>query len=398
MKNILVLSIVLFFVFSCKDKEHVPNEDKIPTAIESPLDTANNGWELIASAKFSELEANESQYFFKVKHIEMHQNVADIFITKLNAITKSKSANRWQVDIEEKTNLKISNYNNGNMENFINMKSYSLQDNDFTFVKEDGLYRGNTSYLPTIPTFKLGFAHFDDDGTEMVASISGGAARVVGYEHDFLTYGGFYYRNGLFTIPYKGKVIYGTLDNNINENQILLHQSSDSLSPDPSFEKGILSDLIHPMQVVKTLKYFFEPSLFTHYGFTSSVFKQGDYFYIYLDFRMVQSPEERKIYFLKLNPETLELTKINNDYSNILGNKYSVYLMKDRPGQLFRITHDWTWDKENPEFFNGNSWESIPMFKLKSFSLPEDNFYYTNGRLYRLIKYKSYLHLVSKKI
>jgi hypothetical protein len=358
---------------------------------------------VLGSKKLSEIEANSSQYFFKIKHMETHGNIADVFFTKLNTITRITNASRWQVNIDNKTIHHLFNFSNFNWGSMINIKVNSLQENDFTFANFNGLFIGNNSFLPDIPfqnyntetnvnKYPVDYAFFDDNGSILIKNPQ--IAKIVGEKYDYDIRNNFYYETQVFTLPNKGKVIHCTIDNNINDNQIKILKSKDTIininSPNHRH------DSLHPLEIVKTYRNFLEPTLMTHYGFNASIYQYNGFYYIYLNFRINQSPEVRKIYHLKFDIETLELTKINGDFSSIFDKSPNILIMPDKPGQLLRVYRNL--NKDELDLFNGVSTQNISAPTLKSFAVKEGEYYYNKGRLYLLVKFNNHIHLISKKI
>ncbi len=402
--RLVALTYIMVLAFSCKKEDKpAPIDDDIVKNVESPLDTLDNGWELLSSKKFSAMIANSSQYFFRIRHIETHDNVADVFFEKHNAIIGTFNYSRWQVNLNSKTDVNFTNFDNFRWgAGILNFRSNSLSDNDFEYIKYDGYYKGTSSLVPLIPfqsynsgtfinKYPVTSAFFGDDATVLS---NGYIARVIGEQYDYYITKNFYYEDQLFTIPYKGKLIHCTFDNNINDNVIKISKSVDTLfsQSSPSFRQ----DSLHPFEVLKTYKHLLQPNTFVHQGVVTNIFKIGQYFHIYLSFRMDVTSGKRDIYHLKLDPENLSLTKEPSDYSAFYNTFGDQIYLNDRPGQILR--HHVDLFNPTMTLFTGTAQQDIAMPKLKSLATRTDYYFYSKGRIYNVINYKDHLHLISKKI
>lgn len=403
-KNIFIKKLLQVFIFcliitGCvKETKFVPNKVSNNGPVDSPLDTTNNGWELLSSKDFTDMGSNSNQYFYSIKHIETHGNVADVFFQKSFGFNNRFS--RWQIDIENKTEQSFVNIESFEWD-IINFRSIGLGENSFEYVKINGYYKGLDFITPNF-LFKnynspsnsnVSFSFLGDEATLMS---NGFLARVVGEKYDYYITKNAYYEDQLFTIPHKGRLIHCTFDNNINENAINISVSKDSIVNLTNGSGTYRQDSMHLFDVVKTYKHLLKPTTFVHQGYEVKIYKIGAYFHIYLYYRMQATSGNRDIYHLKLDPENLILTKENSDYSNIYEKSGSHILLNDRPGYILR--HYSNFQDEELTLFTGNAEQNIALPKLKPYAQKTLSYYYNKGRIFTIINFQNKLHLISKNI
>lgn len=413
MKKLTLFSLLIISVIACKKKDNANSANVGPT-IQTPIDSSN-GWELLDSKYADDVNFSPSQSYPKIEYIKTHGNIADIFLSCFNAISTTTSGNRWQIDLNSKSTVKLwkdlyvifdqqkASYNLG-------FRSLSTAENDFEFVRSDGYYKGNSSIVTEAfyqnndersftNKFPVGYTNLLDK----VILQNTNFAKVKGSQYPFivsLLSEAYWATQKLATLEYNGKVYVITIDNDAN-NPIKIYQSLDTLFTGYS---NVILEPSYPFELKKTYKNILSANTLTYKGIKPYLFKDGNLYKLCLEVSTSSTSNEKDIYNLTFNPNDLSIVQNVFAYPNLNvdPNNTSFTLLDDRLGHFLKLVYSASGTKPTSVYYlDGVSENLVKMPKLKPTANSFDygkTLYYNSGRLFLVVSYNNYVHILSKKI